>query len=109
MYCLNKREENTFNSFIILYSTCILAVNCVCACFPSHVSGNGEARSSRASRPDPDPGPGTRPAHISEQRGPPHPGRPGGNLATRPAALPASQWPPAQLPAQRQHARLRER
>lgn len=80
----------------------------VCVCF-CDVSGNGEARGCRASWPDSDSGPWTRPAHISKQRGSCHPECSGGNLAPRPAALPASQWPPAQLPAQRQHARLWER
>lgn len=73
------------------------------------VSGDGEACGGGAGRPDSHSGPGTRPAHLPEQRGPRHPGRLGGSLAPRPAALPASQWPPAQPPAQRQHAQLPER
>lgn len=73
------------------------------------VSGDGEACGGGAGRPDSHSGPGTRPAHLPEQRGPRHPRRLGGSLAPRPAALPASQWPPAQPPAQRQHAQLPER
>jgi len=89
----------------ILMRVCV----CVCVFFPRGVSGNGEARRGGAGGPDSDAGPGPRPAHLSKQRGPHHPGRHGGQLAPRPAPLPASQRPPAQLPAQRQHARLRER
>lgn len=77
--------------------------------FTCLVSGDGEACGGGAGRPDSHSGPGTWPAHLPEQRGPRYPRRLGGSLAPRPAALPASQWPPAQPSAQRQHAQLPER
>lgn len=79
------------------------------ALLPCLLSGNGETRSGGAGWPDPNPGPRPWPAHISEQCWPRDPECLGGNLTARPAALPASQWPPAQLLAQRQHIRLWER
>lgn len=79
------------------------------ALLPCLLSGNGETRSGGAGWPDPNPGLRPWPAHISEQRWPRDPECLGGNLTARPAALPASQWPPAQLLAQRQHIRLWER
>lgn len=97
-----------FHYSTIMYCRCNRS-SVFCFFLSCPVSGDGEARSRRAGRLNPDPGPGTRPAHISKQRRPPHPRCLGRNLTTRPAALPASKWTPAQLPAQRQHTQLRER
>lgn len=72
-------------------------------------SGDGETCRRGAGWPTADPGFGTGASRFAEQRGQNHPRRLGGDLATGPAALPASQWPSAQLSAQRQPAKLRER
>lgn len=69
-------------------------------------SRDGETVNSRAGGPDPDPGSWSGPAHLPEQRGPTHPACGGGGLAQGPATLPAPQWPPAELPAEGQHASL---
>lgn len=86
-----------------------LTLNFIFLSFTRLISWDGETSGGGAGRPDSHSGPGTWPAHLPEQRGPRYPRRLGGSLAPRPAALPASQWPPAQPPAQRQHAQLPER
>lgn len=82
--------------FLILFSPC-------------RFRGNPEAWCSGADWPHPDPGTGSRLTDFSKQCGPHHPWRLWGNIAPGQTALPASQWPPAQLPAQRQPAQLWKR